>query len=327
MRNPVRRSFADFPLFHELFDDCNPNSQPRADGPIETLLALSLARTEGLRPGEKCRLAAEIGTVEGFASLEKGEAQAILHREIRTVDWNPRKAVEKAKRDWEYCQGRSVSFISLDHPSYPPQLRETYRPPFGLYVRGRLSNPCHPSAALVGTRVASGKGLSAAYGLAQELVQNGIWVVSGLAVGIDAAAHRGAVSGGGKTLAILPGGIESIYPPSNRGLASSILEHGGGLATEYPPFTPIMRYRFPERNRIIAGLSRSCVIVEAPEKSGALITAEYALAEGRDVFVHRACLGGSRNSGADLLAQQGAVAVGSAADIFAEWAALPAPTR
>jgi DNA processing protein len=118
---------------------------------------------------------------------------------------------------------------------------------------------------------------------------------------------------------VLPGGIESVYPASNRSLAAAIIESGGALATEYPPGTSIQRYRFPERNRIIAGMSRSCVVVEAPSGSGALITADHALTEGRDVFVHGACAGGSRNVGADALASQGAVIVNNAEDIFSEW--------
>lgn len=327
MRSRPRTARSYLPLFRDLLDDQGAQAFPQGLGPMDELLALSLARSEGLRPHEKCKIAAAMGSAESFAAMDIAEAQALLGRVLRPELWNPRGMVELAKRDREYFRGKGILFIALDNPAYPPQLREAYRPPFGLYLRGRLPDPSAPAVAIVGTRIATGQGLSAAYKLAKDLAGQDIWVVSGLAVGIDAAAHRGALSEGGRTLAILPGGMESIYPPSNRGLAAAILEKGGGLATEYPPFSRIFKYRFPERNRIIAGLSRSCVLVQAPEKSGALITAEHALAEGRDVFVHRACIGGARNSGADLLAQQGAAVVGSAADIFAEWSAHAAEER
>ena len=226
-----------------------------------------------------------------------------------------------ALEDADYFARRSIAFIAITDSAYPPQLREVYRPPFGFYLRGKLPDPSRPAVGIVGTRVPTGRALGSAFSLASELSAEGLCVVSGLARGVDSAAHRGALKGRGKTLAVLPGGIEAIYPPSNKPLAASILEAGGGLVTEYPPSSRIQRYRFPERNRIIAGLSRSCVVVEAPKGSGALITADHALTEGRDVFVHGACLGGSRNAGGDALASQGAVIVNNAEDIFSEWSA------
>ncbi len=118
---------------------------------------------------------------------------------------------------------------------------------------------------------------------------------------------------------MLPCGIDRIYPPSNRRLACEILERGGLLLSEYPPGEEIRKFRFPERNRIIAGMSRACVVVEAPAKSGALITADHALDEGRDVWVVADCLGGTRNAGADRLAAEGARALADVADILEDW--------
>jgi DNA processing protein len=165
-------------------------------------------------------------------------------------------------------------------------------------------------------------------------------VVSGLARGIDAAAHRGALAGASRSraagcvvCAVLPCGIDRVYPPSNRGLAADVVDAGGLLLSEYPPGEEIRRYRFPERNRIIAGLCRACVVVEAPAKSGALITAEHALDEGRDVWVAGACLGGPRGAGIDRLAADGAQPLDEALDILEDWgiddgsAGLPAPRR
>jgi DNA processing protein len=161
-------------------------------------------------------------------------------------------------------------------------------------------------------------------------------VVSGLARGIDAAAHRGALAalgpdragGAGKvgagrvgaTCAVLPCGIDRIYPPANRDLASAIIEGGGLLVSEYSPGDELRTYRFPERNRIIAGMARACVVVEAPAKSGALITADHALDEGRDVWVARSCLGSPRGAGIDRLAMEGAGIFDTAADILADFA-------
>jgi DNA processing protein len=163
--------------------------------------------------------------------------------------------------------------------------------------------------------------LGAAFDLARGLAEAGITVISGLARGVDAAAHKGALAGAreGATCAVLPCGIDRIYPPGNRPLAGEILDHGGLILSEYPPGEEIHKYRFPERNRIIAGLGRACVVVEAPAKSGALITAEHALDEGRDVWVAKDCLGGPRSAGIDRLAADGAQKAGDAGDILEDW--------
>ncbi|MDD3980575.1 MAG: DNA-processing protein DprA [Spirochaetia bacterium] len=308
------------PRILALFQDSCLDPQPRAPGGKTGLQTLAIARMDFLRSHEKLLLSRAVDALEALAALELRELEGIILRSLNSEVWNPAACIERARRDEEFLERRGVVFMKAEDPGYPPQLRETYRPPFGLYVRGRLPDPSKPCIALVGTRAATGRGLRAAFCLAEELSAKGIPVVSGLALGIDSAAHRGALSGRAKTLAVLPGGMDSVYPASNRSLAARILDEGGCLVTENPPETQIRRYRFPERNRIIAGLARSCVVVEAPEGSGALITAEHALSEGRDVFVHRACLGGSRNSGCAALLEQGAIAVAKACDVFAEWA-------
>ncbi|MEI6877381.1 MAG: DNA-processing protein DprA, partial [Spirochaetota bacterium] len=176
------------------------------------------------------------------------------------------------------------------------------------------------------TRQATGIGLATATDFGRDLAASGVPVISGLARGIDAAAHRGALAAtwsagdsAAPTIAVLPVGIDAIYPPSHRGLASAILEKGGTLLSEYPPGTLPATWRFPERNRVIAGMARGALVVEAPLKSGALITASHALDAGRDVFIAEAILGGPMNAGADALAAEGASCLASAGELLAEW--------
>jgi len=306
-------------LFRTCFDD-EVGSLIGADL-TDPILTLALARMDFLRSHEKLFVAAEAGSREGLFAMKPGDVQALIMRALKPECWNPASYWEKALQDAEFFKARGIVFVPITDSAYPPQLREVYRPPFGLYLRGSLPDPESPAVAVVGTRVPTGRGLHAAFALAADLAAKGVCVVSGLARGIDASAHRGALRGKGKTLAVLPGGIETVYPASNKSLAAAILEAGGGLVTEYPPSTEIQRYRFPERNRIIAGMSRSCVVVEAPEGSGALITADHALTEGRDVFIHGACLGSSRNAGGRALASQGAIVVNDAENVFSEWSA------
>jgi len=280
---------------------------------------LAIHRMDFLRTGEKIRLAEEAQCGDFLLAMSFDQVQRIAGRPIAEAKWTPALFLERAEADEAYLTRARISYVSIFDDRYPPQLRETYHPPFGLFVRGRLPAQDLPSVSVVGTRVASAQGISAAFGIARELSEKGICVVSGLARGIDSGAHRGALRGDGSTVAVLPRGIEAIYPVSNKSLAAAILDRGGAIVTEYPLFSNLNKYHFPERNRIIAGLSRSCVVVEAPEKSGALITAEFALSEGRDVYVHGACVGKPRNEGADALSLQGAKKIRSAADIFADW--------
>ncbi|MDX9957738.1 MAG: DNA-processing protein DprA, partial [Spirochaetia bacterium] len=171
----------------------------------------------------------------------------------------------------------------------------------------------------VGTRYPTGNGLKISAGFAREAAAAGIPVVSGLARGIDAAAHRGALLGSGPTFAVLGCGIDTVYPRANKELAMRMISGGGGLISEYPPGVTPSRWTFPERNRILAGLCRSTVVVEAPTGSGALITASFALEEGRDVYVAEACRGGLRSAGSDALASDGAPAVEDLQEILSDW--------
>jgi len=311
------------PLFMDTSDraaDVQPGSGTR-----DPLLMLAIARLDIVRSDEKSLLAGMLSSTDEFLGLNSARLEKLLLRRFDADAVNPETSLERARADMELLSRLGAEYICILDSRYPLQLRMIYRCPFGLYARGRLPDPERPMVAVVGTRIPTGRGLSAAYSLAADLSAHGICVVSGLARGIDAAAHRGALKGNGGTVAVLPAGIEGVYPQSNRGLAASILDRGGALLTEYPPFSEMRKYRFPERNRIIAGLARSCVVIEAPDRSGALITADHALTEGRDVFVHAGCLGSSRDSGALALASQGAGIVNNAEDILADWR-VTAPT-
>jgi DNA processing protein len=282
-------------------------------------LLVAIHRLESLRRDEKILLGDLCRDISDLGKLKASDIVACTGRLRSAEGWNPERAIALALRDMEFFDRSGIVYVHQDCEGYPPLLRETSVPPVGLFVRGWLPEPVLPSAAIVGTRSPTGTGLAAASSLARGLSASGIAVISGLAIGIDSAAHRGAMGGRGRTVAVLPCGIDRIYPPSNRSLAARILESGGGIVSEYPPDTGIHKYRFPERNRIISGLARACVVVEAPAVSGALITAEHALSEGRDVWVHGACAKGPRNAGADRLAEAGAPVLSGARDLLRDW--------
>jgi DNA processing protein len=283
------------------------------------VLALAIQRIGYLRPEEKLLIWDIVDDELSLSLLLYRDVEAAIGRGLGERTWDPESFLEDAIRDARFLQRSGCRFIHFDDEAYPSALRATSRPPFGLFARGLDLDPTADSVSIVGTRLATGKGLGAAFDLACGLAREGVAVVSGLARGIDAAAHRGALSAGGATCAVLPCGIDRVYPTSNRPLAAEMLERGGLLLSEYPPGEEIRRYRFPERNRIIAGLSRACVVIEAPLKSGALITADHALDEGRDLWVPRERLGGPRSAGIDRLAADGAQALDAAGDLLEDW--------
>jgi DNA processing protein len=287
------------------------------------ILALAIQRIGFLRSEEKLVLWDLVDDELSLSLFSIRDVEAAIGRDLGGRTWAPAIFLEAAARDARFLESSGCRFIHYDDEGYPYALRETSRPPFGLFVRGATIRADADCVAIVGTRIPTQRGTDAAFEIARGLSESGVTVVSGLARGIDAAAHRGAIagaaSGGAGTCAVLPSGIDRVYPTSNRRLACDILDRGGLLLSEYPPGEELHKYRFPERNRIIAGMARACVVVEAPAKSGALITAEHALDEGRDVWVAADCLGGSRSAGIDRLAAEGASALGRAADILGDW--------
>jgi DNA processing protein len=207
--------------------------------------------------------------------------------------------------------------IYLDDPAFPQLLREIGNPPSCLWTRGDLSLFTPVAIAVVGARAATRDGAEIAYQIAADLTRAGIVVVSGLARGVDAAAHSGALDAGGKTIAVLGTGIDRVYPAENKTLHERIAT-GGLLITEFAPGAAPELFHFPQRNRIISGLSRAVVVVEAREKSGSLITARLAGDQGRDVMVVPGPTRSGQNRGGHALLRDGAKLVESAVDILQE---------
>jgi DNA processing protein len=217
-----------------------------------------------------------------------------------------------------------IARAERDAPPYPPLLGEIFDPPAVLYYRGTLPDPARPAVALVGTRRPSAAASRQALVLGREFARRGITVISGLALGIDALAHRGCLEGGGRTVAVLGSSLDEVYPASNRNLARRILETGGALVSEYPGGTKPRKWHFPQRNRIISGLARGTVIVEAPAKSGALYTGQFALEQGRDLWVASAGFASPLGDGCRKLAGEGCRVISSAAEVLLEWGMDPA---
>ena len=211
----------------------------------------------------------------------------------------------------------SITPVSLGDPHYPVRLAAIYDPPPVLWVAGKVEVLSRPAVAIVGSRAGSPYALEVAARLGSDLARRGIVVVSGLARGVDSAAHRGALEGAGTTIAVLGSGVDVIYPPEHAELAKHICDCGA-LTSERPPGTPPLAGHFPERNRIISGLSLAVVVVEAAEKSGSLITAACALEQGREVLAVPGNILGGRNRGAHALLKDGAKIVESADDILEE---------
>jgi DNA processing protein len=207
--------------------------------------------------------------------------------------------------------------LALGEDAFPPQLAAIADPPPVLWGRGHRADLLRCGIALVGSRAASTYGLTMARRLAADLAAAGVVVVSGLARGVDSAAHHGALEGGGRTIAVLGSGVDRVYPPEHQELAARI-EAAGAVVSELAPGTPPRGFHFPRRNRIISGLAAGVVVVEAPEKSGALITAAAALDQGREVMVVPGPVLGGRNRGGHALARDGAKVVESADDILGD---------
>jgi DNA processing protein len=249
--------------------------------PIEELLG-----TEGL--GE--RVAREI---------RKGPLEKRIERELRLLNEAGGK------------------IITLKDDAYPERLREIYDPPPLLYVRGELKEEDELAISIVGSRKTSPYGRWITEKISQELARHGVTIVSGMARGIDALAHSGAISGGGRTVAVLGCGVDVIYPSENRSLFTKIIDHGA-ILSEFPMGSPPEGGHFPKRNRIISGLSMGVVVVQAGAESGSLITASYALEQGREVFAVPGNIGAEGSRGTHRLIKEGAKLVESSEDILEE---------
>ncbi len=226
------------------------------------------------------------------------------HRELaRTLDW---------------CETHAVHVLTHNDPAYPQLLNETHRAPPYLFVKGNIETLHQPQVAIVGSRSSSQNGKTQARAMAAQLVAQGFTVTSGLALGIDSEAHRGALQAKGHTVAVVGTGIDRVYPQRNHSLAQAIVDGGGAMVSEFPLGTVAAPGNFPRRNRIISGLSLGTLVIEAAVRSGSLITARYALEQNREVFAMPGAVGNVLSRGCHALIKQGAVLVENAEDICAE---------
>lgn len=286
--------------------------------------------TEELRQTVALSLVGNMGPAAFKALIEKYKRPSALFKasEKELLKMNGLKRVnlreikdpklfEKADREIEKALKEKTRIVTFFDEEYPEELKAIYDPPVLLYVRGRLPDPALPKVAVVGSRVCSLYGRKMAHEISSGLAREGVAVISGLALGIDSAAHEGALAADGITVAVLGGGISKLYPAENKKLAQEIIEKGA-VISEYPMQMLPLKQHFPVRNRIISGLSRGVLVVEAKEKSGALITANLALEEGREVFAVPGNADSARSEGTNSLLKQGAKLVTTAGDILEE---------
>jgi len=231
---------------------------------------------------------------------------------LRNFAWE-----REAEAELERCRNTGCRVLTLSDADYPRLLREIPLPPPVLYLRGRLQPEDERALGVVGSRRPSAYGMQATRMLATELAAGGWTIVSGLALGIDAAAHQAALDAGGRTLAVLAHGLDRVYPRAHRTLHERILEAGAALS-EFPLGVPPLRWNFPQRNRLISGLSRGVLVTEASATSGALITARWAAEQGREVFALPGIYHARLSQGTHALIQDGAKLVTGVRDILSE---------
>lgn len=238
-----------------------------------------------------------------------------LPSEVRETFWAIRKSVTPTAV-LESVSKRGITVLTRLDEAYPAALKEVAVPPAVLYVRGTLAD--QPKVAVVGARKMTSYGQRVTDDIVTSLAAAGIIVVSGLALGVDGAAHRAALRAGGITWAILPGGVDTPYPASHQGMVKAMIEQGGAALSEFPPGTPALKHHFPIRNRIIAGLARATVVIEATEHSGTLLTARSALDSNRDVFAVPGSIYAPGSAGPHHLIQLGAKLIHRPSDILLE---------
>ena len=296
---------------------------------------IALNMTPGVGPRVTARLLEHFGSAEAIFDAPRRDL-ALLRLPPEAIESiASRELHARAESEIERVRQLGGDILVLDDGVYPALLRETYDPPVVLYVKGAwdecLERPC---VAVVGSRRCSTYGQNAALMMSRELAQRGVTIVSGLARGIDAAAHRGALEAGGRTVAVTGTGLDQVYPRDHKKLVEEILSRGGAIVTQFPLGTPPVSENFPYRNRVISGLSLGVLVVEAAENSGSLITARLAMEQNREVFAVPGNIT-SRNSfgtnylikgaGAKLVQQWQDVAGELPAEIAAQL--LPPPSR
>jgi DNA processing protein len=276
---------------------------------------LALLHVRGVGPVTFSRLLGQAGSVEALfhGQPPPGLPPALLAA-LRQPDWD---AVE---RDLAWLEQDDCHILMRGEAAYPVQLAELPDAPPLLFVRGDPAQLSQLQLAMVGSRNPSVIGKEIAHDFARHLAASGMGITSGLAQGIDAASHQGALAGGGQTVAVFATGLDRVYPAANRALAHQIVSEGGALVSEHPPGTPPVQGNFPSRNRIISGLSLGTLVVEAALRSGSLITARLAAEQGREVFAIPGSIHNPLARGCHRLIRDGAKLVETASDILEELA-------
>jgi DNA processing protein len=285
-----------------------------------------LAMTPGLGPRLREALLERFGSVRAVLAASPSELREVagIGPKLCANLLAARQTVQPQEllRQW---RGRQVQVLAVWHPDYPATLRSIPDPPSLLFVRGALRPTDGLAIAIVGTRHATPYGVAQAQRLASGLARAGFTIVSGLARGIDAAAHQGALSAGGRTLAVLGSGVCCVYPPEHHTLAEQVVQHGA-LLSESPPEAPPVPGIFPARNRIITGLSLGVIVVEAADRSGALSSAQHAAEQGREVFAVPGRVDSRMSRGCHRLLRDGARLVETVDDVLDALGPLPLPT-
>ncbi len=280
----------------------------------EAFLALNLLPKIG--PIRVRRLLERFSVPEQILAASRADLSAVpgIGREMaeQIADWeNQIDLVEEQRRIADH----GISLLTMDDDDYPAALREIYDPPFLLYLRGRIERRDAAAVGVVGSRRTTHYGKEQAKKLSFQLAKAGFCIVSGLARGIDTAAHEAALAAGGRTIAVLGSGIGHVYPPENQALADKITE-SGAVVSEFPVLYVPDKQSFPLRNRIVSGMSQGLLVVEAPARSGSLITANQALEQGRTVFAVPGPIDRPTSEGCNRLIRSGATLVASANDVI-----------
>lgn len=280
---------------------------------------IALNMTPGVGPRAATKLLERFGSAEAVFQARRSELESLRLRPETIESIMKHEFEDKADEELERVKEIGGDIVVLDDGNYPPYLREIADPPITLYVKGDwqacFDQPC---VAIIGSRMCSTYGQNASEMLARDLASRGICIVSGLARGIDSAAHRGAIQGGGRTIAVLGTGLDGDYPKENARLVEEITGAGGAAVTQFPLGTPPIPENFPYRNRIISGLSLGVLIVEASERSGSLITARLAAEQGREVMAVPGNITSGRSYGTNYLIKSGAKLVQQWQDVVAE---------
>ena len=288
---------------------------------MERLYYFAFSNFFGIGPERFGKLLAHFGSAEKAYKESFKNLKEVLGEKV-AEKFEKFRSEFKIEKELEKCEGKGIRVVALCDEDYPEALKNIPDPPICLYVKGDWESFDFKKGlyfAIVGTRQPTDYGRQVAFSFAKELARAGFCIVSGMALGVDSSAHKGALEGEGKTIAVLGCGVDVVYPALNRPLYNKILERGGLVISEFPPGTTVQKGLFIARNRIISGLSKGVLVVEGSETSGSLITARYAGQQGRDVFATPGRIFDRQARAPNLLIKQGAKLVEKVEEIVEEY--------